>query len=176
MAMAALVDKLIMDKTAQCQRVCETNELCVNGECPQTTWNTEDDGRGRWWLYILTLTTWRAQGRRHRLIVDLSCTLVVRPLHSYSADMRMCVKALSVFIFERASVIVYFRHPSCFMELWCVCGGDIDWHTMNGITARQKKEKDDFFLVEYGAEMVIQFKCGRNTIAVQRGLNSSRER
>lgn len=58
-AMAASVDKLIMDKTARCQRVCEPNELCVNGKWPQTTWNTEDDGRGRWWLYM---TTWRAQG------------------------------------------------------------------------------------------------------------------
>lgn len=33
-AMAASVDKLIMDKTTQCQRVCESNELCVNGKMP----------------------------------------------------------------------------------------------------------------------------------------------
>lgn len=29
-AMSASVDKLIMDKTTQCHRVCESNELCVN--------------------------------------------------------------------------------------------------------------------------------------------------
>lgn len=99
-AMAASVDKLIMDKTSQCQRECNRNELCVNRKCPQTTWKTEDDVDGC--VCWMMKNAKRAQWRRHSFTVDLSWTARVCPPYSSPTGVRACMYVCNVKTFARS--------------------------------------------------------------------------